>query len=151
MGEKLILFKVGLFSWIQDTHVSLERKHSVVELGESSTLFASENWVGFVRNASCPLGNPRGRNDHFLPNTPIQLSWRNTTISRKKSIFLKGKASSTFFPCEHWVRFWKKTSCYLGFSRWWGALFFPNRHVQLSWRNTCICQNKKICVRRWTI
>jgi hypothetical protein len=42
-GETLTLFQIGLLSTIVETHVSLERKTSMLEGGESSTLIACEN------------------------------------------------------------------------------------------------------------
>jgi hypothetical protein len=45
--DSLIWFKVGLFSWFEERHVSLKRKPCVLETGESSTFFPSENYVSF--------------------------------------------------------------------------------------------------------
>jgi hypothetical protein len=42
-GENHILFQIGLLSSIEETHVSLKRKASMLEAGESSMLFASKN------------------------------------------------------------------------------------------------------------
>jgi hypothetical protein len=54
-GEKLILFQIGISSYVEVTHVSLERKPSVLEAGASSTLFAHVIDLGFERNTSCNL------------------------------------------------------------------------------------------------
>jgi hypothetical protein len=42
-GERLILVKIGVFSKVEETQVSLQRKQSVLEAGASSTLFPCEN------------------------------------------------------------------------------------------------------------
>jgi hypothetical protein len=46
-GERLILFQIGLFVFVEVTRVFLETKPSVLETGESSTLLSSENCVSF--------------------------------------------------------------------------------------------------------
>jgi hypothetical protein len=42
-GERPILFQIGIFSTVDETHVSLKRKPYVLEAGASSTLFPYEN------------------------------------------------------------------------------------------------------------
>jgi hypothetical protein len=46
-GERLILFQIGLFSQVEETHVPLERNQFVLEVIESSTLFPCEYGLGF--------------------------------------------------------------------------------------------------------
>jgi hypothetical protein len=46
-GDMLNLIQMGLFSWVEETHVSLERNPSKLQAGVSSTFFACENWVSF--------------------------------------------------------------------------------------------------------
>jgi hypothetical protein len=46
-GEKLILFQIGLFSWVEETHLGLQRKPSMLEAAGPSTLFPCEHWVNF--------------------------------------------------------------------------------------------------------
>jgi hypothetical protein len=46
-GEWLILLQVGLFTQVEEIHVSLEWTPSVFKGGVSSTLFSCENWVSF--------------------------------------------------------------------------------------------------------
>jgi hypothetical protein len=41
------LVKICLYSWYEETHLSLQRKASMLEAAASSTLFPSENWVSF--------------------------------------------------------------------------------------------------------
>jgi hypothetical protein len=42
-GERLILFQIGIFSSIEETHVSLQGKPSVLEAGTYISLFPCEN------------------------------------------------------------------------------------------------------------
>jgi hypothetical protein len=42
-GERLIFFQIGLFSKVEETHVSLERKPTVLEARASTTLFPCKN------------------------------------------------------------------------------------------------------------
>jgi hypothetical protein len=46
-GDRLYRLQVGVVRWAEETHVSLQRKPSMLKRAESSTLFPSENWVGF--------------------------------------------------------------------------------------------------------
>jgi predicted membrane-bound dolichyl-phosphate-mannose-protein mannosyltransferase len=46
--ELLILFQIGIFSWIEETHVSLEWKPSMLDSRASSTLLPYENSVSFL-------------------------------------------------------------------------------------------------------
>jgi hypothetical protein len=39
-GVRLFLFQIGLFSYLEEAHISLKGKPSVLEAGSSSTLFA---------------------------------------------------------------------------------------------------------------
>jgi hypothetical protein len=48
-GAQLSLFQVGLFSWVEKTHASLQRKPSILETGPSRTLFPCENWARFSK------------------------------------------------------------------------------------------------------
>jgi hypothetical protein len=90
--RNLILFHAGLFRWIVETHVTLDRKATMLEGGASSTLFPCENWELFpcensvVSNTACQSGISKVGNTHFLPYRPLQLNYRNKCISWKKSI-----------------------------------------------------------------
>ena len=41
-GERLIFFQIGIFRFVDDTHISPQRKRSVLEAGVSSTLLHCE-------------------------------------------------------------------------------------------------------------
>jgi hypothetical protein len=53
--DRLILFQIGQPSYVEETHVFLERKPSMVEAGATSTLFSRENCVSFVKEYFLPL------------------------------------------------------------------------------------------------
>jgi hypothetical protein len=46
-GDRLSFFHIGLFSWVDETHVSPERNPFMLEAVASSTLFPCEIWVSF--------------------------------------------------------------------------------------------------------
>jgi hypothetical protein len=46
-GERIIFFEIGLFSSVDEAHVSLERKPFVLEAGPSGTYSSYENWHSF--------------------------------------------------------------------------------------------------------
>jgi hypothetical protein len=53
-GEKLILFQMGLYSYIQETHVPLKRKPSVLEAQEHlAHVFPVRIRLVFERNTAC--------------------------------------------------------------------------------------------------
>ena len=72
----------------------------------------------------------------FAADPPI-LTWRNTSISRRKSICVEAEASCTLFLCDNWVNFERTTSWKLGDSRWRQALFAPNKPIQVRGGNAC--------------
>jgi hypothetical protein len=146
-----ILFQIDLFSWIEETHVSLERKPSKLEGGASSTLLPVRIVWLLERNAFCESEFSRGRIPHFVQNRPMQLSWRNTCISLKKTIYVWRWSIKHVFSCDNWVVFKRNTACLSGFNSGRNAHFVPNRPIQLSWRNTCTSWKKTIEVRRRSI
>jgi hypothetical protein len=99
-------------SW--KTHVSLQRRTSVLKASSSSTLFPYENWVIFDRNSTFNLDDSKWRLAVFVSNRPTHVNWMNTCFSRKKTIchgsqikshivslwelneFLKGKLPATY-------------------------------------------------------
>jgi hypothetical protein len=91
--------------WIEKVDVSLIRKPSKIEAGESSTLFSSENWVSFWKEYYLLTVFSRSTHAHFVPNRPIQLCRRNTYISQRKPSKIETGTSTTLFPCENWVNF----------------------------------------------
>jgi hypothetical protein len=50
-GERHKWFQIGLFIWVEETHVSLERTPSVVEVPPPTTVFPCEIWLSvWVQN-----------------------------------------------------------------------------------------------------
>jgi hypothetical protein len=56
--DMIILFQIGLWSRVDETHVSFEWTESVLEAGASRTLFPYVNELVFAKEASC-LGYSR--------------------------------------------------------------------------------------------
>jgi hypothetical protein len=100
-GERLIFFQIGLFSSVQETHISLRRKTSMVEVGASSTLFLCENWVGFTKEYFLKIEFSSWWQTHFVPNNPIQFSWRLRCMSPKKTTCVR------IGSIKHIVFLWK--------------------------------------------
>jgi hypothetical protein len=55
-GDRPSLFQIGLFSRVEGSYVSLQRKPSLLEAAEYSTLLPGENFLVYGRNPSCDLG-----------------------------------------------------------------------------------------------
>jgi hypothetical protein len=53
--ERLILFQIGLFSYIEETNVSLERTPSLWEAGATSTVFPCVSWLRFWKESYMQL------------------------------------------------------------------------------------------------
>jgi hypothetical protein len=138
------LFQLDLFSWVEETHESAQRKSSMLKTAASTILFSCENRVRFWKEYCLLLRCLRWRSHLFPPNRDIQPSWRNKWVSPNKPSILEAAASSTFFPCENSVTFQRNTFSNLGVAMWRYSLFPPSRPIQSCWRNTYISANKPI-------
>jgi hypothetical protein len=58
-GERLILFQNGLFSRVEEMHISLQRKPSTLEAAASSHCFPLRVELVFERNTFCNVGFSR--------------------------------------------------------------------------------------------
>jgi hypothetical protein len=67
------LFYIGLFSCIVETHVSLERKASMLKVEHPAGSFPVRIELVFQRNSACPSRFSRGNNAQFAPNRYIQV------------------------------------------------------------------------------
>jgi hypothetical protein len=94
----------GIFSWVEDTYVSLQRNPSMLEAATSSTVCPCENSFSFWKECTLQISIFKVEFGHLVPTTSIQLSWRNTCISQKKTIHVR----STLFSCENCVSFGKE-------------------------------------------
>jgi hypothetical protein len=76
----------------------------------------------FEMNTVFPSGFSRARNTHFVPKRPIQLSWRNTCISQKKSIYVRRcRIQHIFFPVRIELVLKGMLPTHQGF-QWWEML-----------------------------
>jgi hypothetical protein len=142
------LFKIGLFRQVEEMHVHLQRKQSVLEVGAYRTLFQCEHWVNIWKEnflklrvftvekdwfgAKYAYSGELKKHMHFSKEN--HLCFKHTHLAQvsgwELSFLLKGLLPAT-----------------LGVSTWRYSLFVPNRPVQLNWRSTSIAQQKTICVR----
>jgi hypothetical protein len=104
-GERLILFQIGLFSKIEETHISLKIKTSVLEAGASCTQFPCKNRC-FVKDILPVI---------YVFQGEYRLSWlqiflfcqveeTHATLQKKQSVS-EAAVSCTLFPYENWVCF----------------------------------------------
>jgi hypothetical protein len=119
-------------SW-RNTCISI--KNSVcVRSKKSSTLFPCVNWVSFEKNTSCLLGASRWRKAVFAPTRPIQLRWKTHVSLQREPSILEAGESSTLFPCEISVCFWKEYFFNLVASSYKQDIFVLNSPIELSWK-----------------
>jgi hypothetical protein len=64
----------------------------------------SENAVSFGKECTLKISIFKVEEVHLVPNTPTQLSRRNTGMSQKKTIHIR----CTLFSCENCVHFGKE-------------------------------------------
>jgi hypothetical protein len=123
----------------------LSKEPSMLEAVASSTLFSVKNVLVFAMNTSWKSEFFRCRKAHCVTKRPIQLSWRNTCISQKKTNCVRSRASGTLFPCEKWVSFWKEYLLQLRLLKEEIGSLFP---VHLfSWvEKTCVSPERKSSV-----
>jgi hypothetical protein len=151
-GRMLMLLQTGLFRWVEETYIYLERKPSMLEAGASSTFFPSENWVSVWKESFPQLWCFRWRYALLVPNRPTQLNWRNTCMSPIKTIHVRRYLnSSPLFPCENWVSFWKEYFLQITVFKVKIGFVCSHRPIQLSWRNTSMYLKKTIYVRSCSI
>jgi hypothetical protein len=125
--ERLILFQICLFTYVEETHVSFQRKRSVLAAAASRALFPCENWVSvWTESTSTLLPSENGVTfwkKYFLQiriqggeiinlllNRPIKLSWQNSCISWKKTIGVRSWNIVHCFPVRIELVFERNTS-----------------------------------------
>lgn len=106
-GESVLFFHIGLFSWVEETHVPHQKNDPTWRKQHLAYSFSWElSYIG---------------RDYFLQLTWLNLDtgtvcskWANFAEVKKNHVSLKRKpsileavASSTFFSCETRVNFWK--------------------------------------------
>jgi hypothetical protein len=121
----------------------LWKKNSMLEAGESCTLFPYENWVTFWRENSLHFRVFKCKEHHFCANEPIQVKGRSTVSLASKPPIWEAGEFSTLFPCKNSVSL---STEYLGFE---SVLKWENDKCPLpmKWRNTRILWNNTICVK----
>jgi hypothetical protein len=108
-GDWIDLLQIGLFSWLEETHVFFQRTPSILEATTSTTLFPCENWVSYWKEYFVQIRIFKVEKSSFCS------TWKLFSFSEETHVSLEGKpsvleaeASSTLFPCENWVSNWKE-------------------------------------------
>jgi hypothetical protein len=107
-GGRVSLHQIGLFSWVEGSHLSVERKTSVLEREGSSSLFPLE--IDFVLNLIVPANYVLHGADRLCLFHTVQFRCVEVTrasLKRKPSV-LEGRGSGPLLSWEFWVSFWKK-------------------------------------------
>jgi hypothetical protein len=123
----------------------------MVEAAVSSTWIHAENCVTFERNTSGQVGCSRWWYALLVSNRSIELSWRNTDITSKKTCVLEGRGFRPLIQWENWVSFSKKYSLQLrSFKVEIGSVWYKTP-IQLTWINPRMCWRQNISLRIWSI
>jgi hypothetical protein len=87
----------------------------------------------------------------LVSNRSIELSWRNTDITSKKTCVLEGRRFRPLIQWENWVSFSKKYSLQLrSFKVEIGSVWYKTS-IQLTWINPRMCWRQNISLRIWSI
>jgi hypothetical protein len=137
-GPRRYLLSKVQFSWLEQRHVSVQRKASMLEPHVSSTLCACESWVRVWREYFREITIFKVEKGSFCPNRLILLNWRNTWISQKKTICIRSRITWEIVFLAYLVMFWKK--CFLQISdRVVKGLLFPKLAYSVELKKpTCV-------------
>jgi hypothetical protein len=86
--EMYIFFQKGLFRWMVETHDSFQRKTCRLECRASSSCFPWEV-SEFFKGIFLLIRVFKGKKRSFVRNRPIQLNWKSTLTSEKKTIYVR--------------------------------------------------------------
>jgi hypothetical protein len=84
----------------------------------------------------------------FVQSSSIQVKGRSTVSLIRKAFMLETAGSSTLFPCENWVSFWKSYLQSESILKWEDHSLYEKYLLHTKWRNTCIIWKNSICVRK---
>jgi hypothetical protein len=147
-GDRLSSFQIGLFSCVEETRVSLQRKPPMLEAAASSTLFLCESWVSFWKE--CFLEDRVFRVEKFSFCSKYAYSAelkKSLYLSKESHLCYKLQRLAHCFHVRIELVFERNTSCISQFSLRRQSVFAPRRPIKLSWRNTRISPKKIIYVR----
>jgi hypothetical protein len=99
-GRKHILFQICLFSRIEENMYFSKENHLREKVDHLAHYLSGRIELAFERNTASPSGFSRWRNTHFVSNRAIQLNWRNSFISRNKSIYVRQR--SIYYVVPKW-------------------------------------------------
>jgi hypothetical protein len=107
-GERLILFQIGLFSWLEETHVYLEENNLCKKWQQLAHCFPVRIELDFEGNPCCNWGVTRWWKTQFPTNRYFH--WVEDThlsLQRKRSM-LEAAESYILLPGENCMSFWKE-------------------------------------------
>jgi hypothetical protein len=145
--ERLIFFQIGLFSWLEETHVTLQRQPFVLEAGGCRTLFPCENWVTFWKQYFQEITEFKVEICHNCSRNAFSAKLKEHMCLSIEPSVLESAACKLSSPERIELVYERNTSWKSQFSSWRKAHLVPNRPTELSWRKTGISQKKTISVR----
>jgi hypothetical protein len=124
----------------------------MIEAAASSTLLLCENWVRFWKKYFLQIlvfiveiGCVCSRKAYYAELKKHMYLYKGNHLCQMLHHVAHCFTMRTELNCE------RNTSCNLGVSRSWYALFASNTPIELSWRKTCISIKKSMCVRSGSI
>jgi hypothetical protein len=107
-GDRLCLLQIGLFSWVEETHVSLQTTPSVLEAGASSTLPLCDNWVNFWKEYFLLHRFSKVELGSLCSRYAFSADFMKHISLGRTPCMLETVVSSKLFPCENSVSIWKE-------------------------------------------
>jgi hypothetical protein len=106
-GHRLSFFQIGLFSWVEETHVSLQWNSSVLEVGPSRTLFPCESWSILKGKHTATCFFQGGCTSSFFQICLFRWEEKTHVSLKSKLSVLRAGQSSTLFPWDS-ISFWRE-------------------------------------------
>jgi hypothetical protein len=132
-----------IFSWDEETHLSLNSKPPMLEAATSTTLFPCGNWVRFSMEYVLLREFPRQRYGLVFQIGLYRDNETHVFLLTIPFVF-ETVACTTLFPYENCLNFWKENFRKSYFWTLRKAHFVPKRPNLLRRRNTCNSRKKTI-------
>jgi hypothetical protein len=139
--QRLYLFQIDPINWVEEIHVSLQRKPSVLEAGASTSFFPCENLVSFWKQYFLQILTFTVEKGSFFFQIGL-FTWDvRTHVSQKKTFSVRNRSILHMFSLGEMSYFLKEYILQIRIFKLEKGSFCPNRPNQLSWRKTCISPN----------
>jgi hypothetical protein len=125
---------MGLFSWVEETHVSLKWTPSLLEAGVSITFLFLWKSSKFLKEYLLANHNFHGEEILIMVQFGLLICFFFSYFSYVHTMLGSFRSINPI----------KRITC---IPQWTNALFPPNRPTELSWKNTWISPSKTINVR----